>query len=81
MSTSSWPRNPGDPGVTVGSIRIERVSGGPNIRILKTHSPNEEIVIERADIEDLMVALDATLQQVGMSEPTRSRLESPLLDE
>ncbi len=48
--------------VTVGAIRIERVLGGPNIRILKTHTPSEQIVIEGGDFEDLMVALDATLQ-------------------
>jgi len=44
----------------VGSILVEETGGG-NLRISKTHTPSAEIVIERADIDDLMVALDAIL--------------------
>ncbi len=48
--------------VRSGSILGEETGGG-NLRISKTHAPNEEIVIERADLDDLMVVLDALLGQ------------------
>lgn len=46
----------------VGSIATELEAGG-NLRIAKTHTPSESIIIEHADIDDLLVALDAALQQ------------------
>ena len=45
-----------------GSI-LGQETGGGNLRISKTHTPSESITIERADIEDLMVVLDALLGQ------------------
>lgn len=46
--------------VQVGSILITETFG--NMKISITHSLSNTITIERGDIEDLMVALDAALQ-------------------
>ena len=43
-----------------GSIIANECNGG-NLRLSKTHTPSEEFIIERADIDDLMVVLDAML--------------------
>lgn len=40
-----------------GSIVGEETGGG-NLRLYKTHTPGDSIVIERADLDDLMVVLD-----------------------
>jgi hypothetical protein len=46
----------------VGSIVVEETGGG-NLRISKTHTPSAAIVIERADFDDLMVALNTILKK------------------
>jgi hypothetical protein len=45
-----------------GSIVAHECNAG-DLRISKTHTPGEFIIIERADIDDLMVVLDAMLGQ------------------
>jgi hypothetical protein len=44
-----------------GSIVCQQVLGG-NLAILKSHTPNERIVIERGDLDDLKAALDEILR-------------------
>ena len=48
--------------VQVGSIMITEEAG--NMKISTTHTPSNAIVVERADFDDLMVALDAALQHL-----------------
>lgn len=53
--------------VRSGSIVIEwdpglSRAGEGNLLIYKSHTPSDSITIERADIDDLMVALDGVLR-------------------
>jgi len=45
-----------------GSIVGEETGGG-NLRLYKTCAPADSIIIERANLDDLMVVLDALLGQ------------------
>ena len=57
------PKNPGiAPGAAYqsGSIVGEEAGGG-NLKLSLSHSPSNMIMIERADLDDLMVVLDKLL--------------------
>lgn len=59
MSAQINPRIAHGTDIIVGSIRVQAQHG--NLLISKTHTPDERFVVERADIDDFLVAVDGAL--------------------
>lgn len=54
----------------VGSVCIEETASG-NLRIFMSHTPSNGMTIERADVDDLTVALDEILRHRPSPFPPR----------